>query len=36
MFSFEGRSLIRTFLVGATIDAAISSRAMSKLRGKKR
>jgi hypothetical protein len=29
-----GRSLIRTFLAGATKDAAISSRALSKLRRK--
>ena len=33
MFFFEGRSLIRTFLAGATKDAAVSSRATSKLRG---
>ena len=31
MFFFEGRSLIRTFLAGATKDATISSRALSKL-----
>ena len=34
IISIEGRSLIRTFLAGATKDAAISSRALSKLRAK--
>ena len=35
MLSIEGRSLIRTVLAGATQDAAVSSRATSKLRGNK-
>ena len=34
MLSIEGRSLIRTFLAGATKDAAVSSRALSKLERK--
>jgi len=34
IISEEGRSLIRTYLASATKNAAISSRAMSKLRGK--
>ena len=35
IITVEGRSLIRTFLAGATKDAAISSRAMSKLERKR-
>jgi len=35
VITVEGRSLIRTFLAGATKDAAVSSRAMSKLRIKR-
>ena len=32
MFSFEGRNLIRTFLAGATKDAAIAIHETSKLK----
>jgi len=34
VITVEGRSLIRTFLAGATKDATISSWALSKLRTK--
>lgn len=35
IISIEGRSLIRTFLASATIDAAASSKVLSKLREKR-
>ena len=35
IISIEGRSLIRTFLAGATKDAAISLKALSKLERKR-
>ena len=34
IISIEGRSLIRTFMAGATKDAAISSKVLSKLKRK--